>query len=127
MQIGSTKVTFSEFTPSGRWGSLLSWYSFPRDIARADLTGDVVNSSGAEENFPWYLAPLRALAILSAVGLGAPMGTKSPAAHIGVATGSWLGSTNPALHRLVRPAAIGGEPPSSGPKPLTQPLTIYWQ
>lgn len=97
-----------EFTPSGRWGSLLSWYSFPRDIARADLTGDVVNSSGAEENFPWYLAPLRALAILSTVGLGAPMGTESPAAHIGVATGSWLGSINPALHRLVRPAAIGG-------------------
>ena len=95
-------------TSSGRWGSLLDWYSFPHDIARADLTGDVVNASGAEERFPWNLAPLRALAILSTVGLGAPMGTESPAAHIGVATGTWLGSTNPALGQLVRPLAIGG-------------------
>jgi H+/Cl- antiporter ClcA len=97
-----------QVTSSDRWGSLLAWYSFPRDIARADLTGDVVNSSGAEERFPWHLAPLRALAILSTVGLGAPMGTESPAAHIGVATGSWLGNTYPSLHRLVRPMAIGG-------------------
>jgi len=95
-------------TSSGRWGSLMDWYSFPHDIARADLTGDVVNASGAEERFPWNLAPLRALAILSTVGLGAPMGTESPAAHIGVATGTWLGSTNPALRQLVRPLAIGG-------------------
>ena len=73
-------------------GSLAAWYSFPHDIARADLTGDVVNASGVEERFPWNLAPLRALAILATVGLGAPMGTESPAAHIGVATGSWLGS-----------------------------------
>ncbi len=73
-------------------GSLATWYSFPHDIARADLTGDVVNASGTEERFPWRLAPLRALAILSTVGLGAPMGTESPAAHVGVATGSWLGS-----------------------------------
>jgi H+/Cl- antiporter ClcA len=86
----------------------MAWYSFPHDIARADLTGDVVNASGAEERFPWNLAPLRALAILSTVGLGAPMGTESPAAHIGVATGTWLGSTNPALRQLVRPLAIGG-------------------
>lgn len=85
-----------------------TWYSFPHDVARADLTGDVVNSSGAEERFPWQRAPLRALAILSTVGLGAPMGTESPAAHIGVATGVWLSSRNPALRRLVRPAAIGG-------------------
>ncbi|MFM2379391.1 MAG: hypothetical protein RLZZ143_1969 [Cyanobacteriota bacterium] len=97
-----------EATASGRWGSLMAWYSFPHDIARADLTGDVVNASGAEERFPWNLAPLRALAILSTVGLGAPMGTESPAAHIGVATGTWLGSINPALRQLVRPLAIGG-------------------
>ncbi len=97
-----------DFTPSGRWGSLFSWYSFPHDIARADLTGDVVNSSGSEEGFPWKLAPLRALAILSTVGLGAPMGTESPAAHIGVATGTWLASTSPSLRQLVRPMAIGG-------------------
>ncbi|MCP9841577.1 chloride channel protein [Synechococcus sp. J7-Johnson] len=97
-----------EATSSGRWGSLMAWYSFPRDIARADLTGDVVNSSGAEESFPWNLTPLRALAILSTVGLGAPMGTESPAAHIGVATGTWLGRSIPSLHKLVRPLAIGG-------------------
>jgi H+/Cl- antiporter ClcA len=89
-------------------GSLAAWYSFPHDIARADLTGDVVNASGVEERFPWSLAPLRALAILATVGLGAPMGTESPAAHIGVATGSWLGSALPALRSLGRPLAIGG-------------------
>jgi len=89
-------------------GSLAAWYSFPHDIARADLTGDVVNASGVEERFPWHLAPLRALAILATVGLGAPMGTESPAAHIGVATGSWLGSAVPALRTLARPLAIGG-------------------
>ena len=89
-------------------GSLAAWYSFPHDIARADLTGDVVNASGLEERFPWNLAPLRALAILATVGLGAPMGTESPAAHVGVATGSWLGSAVPALRALARPLAIGG-------------------
>jgi H+/Cl- antiporter ClcA len=88
--------------------SSASWYSFPHDIARADLTGDVVNASGMEERFPWNLAPLRALAILSTVGLGAPMGTESPAAHVGVATGSWLGSAVPALRQFARPLAIGG-------------------
>lgn len=85
-----------------------TWYSFPHDVARADLTGDVVNTAGVEEEFPWQRAPLRALAILSTVGLGAPMGTESPAAHIGVATGVWLSSINPSLRRFVRPAAIGG-------------------
>lgn len=85
-----------------------TWYSFPHDVARADLTGDVVNTAGAEERFPWERAPLRALAILSTVGLGAPMGTESPAAHIGVSTGVWLSSINPGLRQFVRPAAIGG-------------------
>jgi H+/Cl- antiporter ClcA len=97
-----------EIDSPGRWGYLTNWYSFPRDIARADLTGDVVRASGAEERFPWKLAPLRALAILSTVGLGTPMGTESPAAHIGVATGAWLGSAFPSLRPLVRPLAIGG-------------------
>ncbi|MFM7170038.1 MAG: chloride channel protein [Cyanobium sp.] len=92
----------------GRWGPLMAWYSFPHDIARADLTGDVVNASGKEERFPWNLAPLRALAILATVGLGAPMGTESPAAHMGVAIGSWLGSVHPGLRPLARPLAIGG-------------------
>ncbi|GAB4373435.1 MAG: hypothetical protein Kow00121_16680 [Elainellaceae cyanobacterium] len=85
-----------------------TWYCFPRDVARADLTADVVATAGAEERFPWTLAPLRALAILPTVGLGAAMGTESPAAHLGVAAGVWLGSTNSVLYRLVRPAAIGG-------------------
>ena len=97
-----------EATSPSRWGSLMSWYSFPRDIARADLTGDIVRAAGEEERFPWNLGPLRALAILSTVGLGTPMGTESPAAHIGVATGTWLGSTFPFLRQLVRPLAIGG-------------------
>ncbi|WP_235299836.1 chloride channel protein [Synechococcus sp. GFB01] len=68
----------------------------------------MVNASGTEERFPWNLAPLRALAILASVGLGAPLGTESPAAHVGVATGSWLGSAIPALRPLARPLAIGG-------------------
>ena len=85
-----------------------TWYSFPRDVARADLTADVVATTGAEERFPWNLAPFRALAILPTVGLGAAMGTESPAAHLGVAAGTWLGSLHPALRPLVRPAAIGG-------------------
>ena len=85
-----------------------TWYSFPRDVARADLTADVVATTGAEERFPWNLAPLRALAILPTVGLGAAMGTESPAAHLGVAAGTWLGNLHPALRPLVRPAVIGG-------------------
>jgi H+/Cl- antiporter ClcA len=97
-----------EVSRPGAGGSLASWYSFPHDIARADLSGDVVNASGAEERFPWNLAPLRALAILASVGLGAPLGTESPAAHVGVATGSWLGSAIPELRQLARPLAIGG-------------------
>lgn len=84
------------------------WYSFPRDVARADLTADIVSTAGTEERFPWNLAPLRALAILPTVGLGAAMGTESPAAHLGVAAGAWVSTTYPALHRLARPAAIGG-------------------
>ncbi|UBF30346.1 chloride channel protein (plasmid) [Kovacikia minuta CCNUW1] len=85
-----------------------TWYSFPHDVARSDLSADVIATSGVEEHFPWNLAPLRALAIVSTVGLGAAMGTESPAAHLGVAAGVWLGRTNPSLRALVRPAAIGG-------------------
>jgi H+/Cl- antiporter ClcA len=36
------------------------------------------------------------------------MGTESPAAHIGVAAGAWLGSRGSLLRRLGRPAALGG-------------------
>ena len=98
------------------WGRLVryvpripaAWRTFPADVARADLTGDVVATAGAEERFPWQQASLRALAIIVTVGLGAPMGTEAPAAHLGVATGSWLGQVRPGLRRMQRGAAIAG-------------------
>ncbi|GAA2155755.1 H+/Cl- antiporter ClcA [Humibacillus xanthopallidus] len=86
----------------------LSWRRFPSDVARADLTGDVVLSAGVEERFPWRQAPLRALAIVITVGSGAPMGTEAPAAHLGVATGAWLGQLRPGMRRLLRGAAVAG-------------------
>ncbi|MEO5745828.1 MAG: chloride channel protein [Terracoccus sp.] len=86
----------------------LAWRTFPSDVARADLTGDVVAAAGAEERFPWRQAPLRALAIIITVGLGAPMGTEAPAAHLGTAAGSWLGQSRPQLRRMLRGAAIAG-------------------
>ncbi len=86
----------------------LAWRTFPADVARADLTGDVVAFAGAEERFPWRQAPLRTLAIVLTVGFGAPMGTEAPAAHLGVASGSWLGQTRPGLRPLLRGAAVGG-------------------
>ncbi len=86
----------------------LAWRTFPGDVARADLTADVVTSSGAEERFPWRQAPLRTLAIVITVGLGGPMGTEAPAAHLGVASGSWLGQSRPGLRRFLRGAAVAG-------------------
>ena len=88
--------------------SFRAWLRTPSNALRADLTGDVVRAAGQEETFPWRLAPLRALAIIFTVGMGAPMGTESPAAHLGVAAGAWIGSTKSWLRRLVRPAAISG-------------------
>ncbi len=35
------------------------WRTFPRGATRADITGDVVDSAGHEERFPWRLAPIR--------------------------------------------------------------------
>ena len=93
--------------PRGRPG-LLRWRPSSRDVIRADLTADVVATAGAEERFPWHLAPPRIAAIVATVGLGAPMGTESPAAHIGVAAGAWLGTRGRLLQRLARPAALGG-------------------
>lgn len=83
------------------------WRSFPLDLARADLTADVVRFSGEEERFPWRLAPIRAMAILATVGMGAPMGTEAPAAHLGVAAGAALGSRAWA-QRVARSAGLGG-------------------
>ena len=72
----------------------------PRDVIRADLTADVLATAGEEERFPWRLAPIRALAIIATVGLGAPMGTESPAAHLGVSAGVWLGDRGRWWRRL---------------------------
>lgn len=85
-----------------------AWLQFPANTVRADLTGDVVRSAGREETFPWRLAPIRAAAILTTVGLGAPMGTESPAAHLGVAVGSALGARGGWWRELARPAGVGG-------------------
>src|SRR5215469_5082097 len=78
---------------------------FPPDAARSHLTDDVVSFAGEEERLPWRLAPIRLLAIFATVGLGAPMGTEAPAAYLGVATGSAVGTR---WRRLLRPAAVGG-------------------
>jgi H+/Cl- antiporter ClcA len=65
----------------------------------------MVSSAGAEERFPWHLAPIRLLAIFATVGLGGPMGTEAPAAYLGQATGAALGRR---WRRFLRPAAVGG-------------------
>jgi len=87
---------------------LLGWRPSSRDVIRADLTSDVLATAGTEERFPWRLAPPRIVAIIATVGLGAPMGTESPAAHMGVAAGAWLGDRGRLLRRMARPAAVGG-------------------
>src|SRR5262245_4308301 len=88
--------------PRGRWA--LHWKN-PRDVIRADLTADVLATAGEEERFPWRLAPVRAVAIVATVGLGAPMGTESPAAHLGVAAGVCLADRGRWWRRPPRPAA----------------------
>src|SRR5262249_37148780 len=45
------------------------WRTFPRGAIQADITGDVVDSAGEEERFPWRLTPIRTLAIFATVGL----------------------------------------------------------
>lgn len=87
---------------------LQAWRTFPADVARADLTADVVASAGREERFPWRQAPIRALAIVITVGLGAPMGTEAPAAHLGVASGAWMANARPRLRAFTRAAAVAG-------------------
>ena len=82
--------------------------AFPASAVRADLTADVVNNAGSEENFPWRLAPIRAAAIFATVGLGAPMGTESPAAHLGVAAGSALERFGGRWRGLARSAGVAG-------------------
>jgi H+/Cl- antiporter ClcA len=84
------------------------WRTFPPDAIRADISGDVIESEGVEERFPWRLAPIRALAILATVGSGGAMGTEAPAAYLGVATGVCLGDRGRWWRRLLRPAALAG-------------------
>jgi H+/Cl- antiporter ClcA len=94
--------------PAGR-GRAHAFRTFPPGAAPADITGDVIDSAGEEERFPWRLAPIRAVAVLATVGLGGPMGTEAPAAYFGVAAGAWLGDRRrPSWRRLLRPAALGG-------------------
>lgn len=94
--------------PSAAPGRAHAWRAFSPDVARADISADVVESAGQEERFPWRLAPLRAVAILATVGLGAAMGTEAPAAYLGVATGAGLADRGRAGRRLLRPAAVAG-------------------
>jgi H+/Cl- antiporter ClcA len=84
------------------------WRIFPPTARRADISGDVVDSAGEEERFPWRLAPIRCLAILATVGSGAAMGTEAPAAYLGVAAGACLGDRGRRWRRLLRPAALAG-------------------
>jgi H+/Cl- antiporter ClcA len=85
-----------------------SWRIFPRTVIQADITGDVIDSAGQEERFPWRLTPIHTLAIFATVGLGAAMGTEAPAAYFGVAAGAFLGDRGRSWRRLLRPAALGG-------------------
>jgi H+/Cl- antiporter ClcA len=84
------------------------WRTFPPDAIRADISGDVIESEGVEERFPWRLAPIRALAIIATVGSGGAMGTEAPAAYLGVAAGACLGDRGRWWRRLLRPAALAG-------------------
>ncbi|HEU4583919.1 MAG TPA: chloride channel protein [Polyangiaceae bacterium] len=85
-----------------------AWRTFPPGAIRRDITGNVVDTAGREETFPWQLAPLRLVAIFATVGLGAGMGTEAPAAYLGIAMGACLGDRGRRWRRLLRPAALGG-------------------
>ncbi len=96
----------SAASPSGQKAH--PWRTFAPEVARADISADVVNCAGEEERFPWRLAPIRAIAILATVGSGAAMGTEAPAAYLGVAAGDCLGDRGRGWRRLLRPAALAG-------------------
>jgi H+/Cl- antiporter ClcA len=82
--------------------------TFPPEAIRSDISGDVIESEGVEERFPWRLAPIRALAIIATVGSGGAMGTEAPAAYLGVAAGACLGDRGRRWRQLLRPAALAG-------------------
>ena len=81
------------------------WRTFPPRAVRADITGDIVDTAGREERFPWRLALLRLVAIFATVGSGAAMGTEAPAAYLGEAAGACVGDHGRRWRRLLRPAA----------------------
>jgi chloride channel protein, CIC family len=89
-----------------RPGRAAAWRTFAPRSSRSDLTGDMVRFAGEEDHFPWRLAPIRMLAMITTVGFGGAMGTEAPAAYIGIATGAALG--NRWWRPLLRPAAVGG-------------------
>lgn len=93
---------------SGAGARSSPWRTFAPGAIRADISGDVVDSAGEEERFPWRLAPIRCLAILATVGSGAAMGTEAPAAYLGVAAGACVGDRGRRWRRLLRPAALAG-------------------
>lgn len=95
-------------TPRADTARPAAWRAFPPGAIRADISGDVVDSAGEEERFPWRLAPIRTLAILATVASGGAMGTEAPAAYLGVAAGAWLGDRGRWWRRLLRPAAVAG-------------------
>ncbi len=96
----------SATTPADRKAH--AWRTFAPEVARADISADVVNCAGEEERFPWRLAPIRAIAILATVGSGAAMGTEAPAAYLGLAAGDCLGDRGRGWRRILRPAALAG-------------------
>jgi len=85
-----------------------AWRTFPRGAIRADITGDVVQTAGREERFPWRLALLRLVAIFATVGSGGALGSEAPAAYLGVASGACVGDRGQRWRRFLRPAALGG-------------------
>jgi H+/Cl- antiporter ClcA len=104
----TTVVLYVIGRESGSSPSTPPWRTFPRGAIRSDITGDVVNTAGEEERFPWRLAADRTLAIFATVATGGAMGTEAPAAYLGVAAGACLGDRGRWWRRLLRPAALGG-------------------
>ena len=96
----------SERPQRSRWAS--RWRTFPPGVPRSDITSDIVTYAGEEERLPWRLAPIRVLAIIATVGLGAPMGTEAPAAYLGLADGAALADRGRWWRRLLRSSAVAG-------------------
>jgi H+/Cl- antiporter ClcA len=103
-----TALVLQRFALRGPRADVHPYRTFPPGSIQADITGDVVDTAGEEERFQWRLAPLRAVATFTTVGLGAGMGTEAPAAYFGVAAGACLGDRGRWWRKLLRPMALGG-------------------